>query len=75
MRQSEGRSHPNGKRHSAVSVLHEARARCRRCVEFSEQVYHVCAPCNVASSSGRIPQMFESRLQTTRNLRKGVSSE
>jgi hypothetical protein len=74
-RQSEGRSHPNGEHDSAIFDLLEARIRRPRCVEFSEQVYHVFALCNVAFLSGRIPHMFENRLLTTGNRSKGVSGE
>jgi hypothetical protein len=38
-------------------------------------VYHVFAPCNLASISRRIPQLVESRLPTTGNRSKGVSGE
>jgi len=60
MRESEGHSDPNGKQHSAISVLNQARKRSLTSVEFSEQVYHVAALCNVVSSSWRTPQFSES---------------
>ena len=74
-RQSEGRSHPNDEHDSAIFDLLEARIRRPRCVEFSEQVYHVIAPCNLAPVFRRIPQTVDSRLLTTGNRSKGVSGE
>ena len=51
LQESKGEFNPNGKPRSAILVLHETTEPSRRSVDFSQQVYHVLAPCNEVSIS------------------------